>query len=102
MAPEGYVTRVCVVKVCVVNVCCDQFIHSIKVTASALSNHNLVTAKCNIPIRGNNMTTNYLNNSISFTQLNFFSDKFNWDDITTYLGSIAWQDILDNKPPDAM
>ena len=27
----------------------DQFIHSIKGTASALSDHNLVTAKCNIP-----------------------------------------------------
>ena len=48
------------------------------------------------------MTTNDLHTSISFRLLNFFSDKINWDDITTYLGSIARQDILDNIPPDAM
>lgn len=55
----------------------DQLIHSIKVTASALSDHNLVTAKCNIPIRENNVTTNDLHTSISFKQLKFFSDKIN-------------------------
>ena len=63
---------------------------------------HLVTAKCNISIWGKNMTTNDLHTSTSFKRLNFFSDKINWSDITTYFRSIAWQNVLDNKPLDAM
>ena len=75
----------------------DQFIHVIKVTASVLSDHNLVTAKCNIPTGVNIMTSNDKNNSISIKQLNLFIDKSNSNDIMTYLGS-----ILDNKPLDVV
>ena len=73
----------------------DQFTHSIKVTASALSDHNLVTSKCDISTRENNMTTNHINYAISFKKLNLFSDKINWD--YTTISEIRYRVEIENK-----
>ena len=79
-----------------------QFINSTRATASASPDHNLVYAKCNIPRKKNKVKTDDLNNSTSIKELRFFTYQINWGDITTHFGAIAWQGILDSKPPDAM
>ena len=79
----------------------DQLLHSILVADSALSDHRLITANCNICTKTQpKLNIEPKNTEMSFKDLNFFNTKTNWDKIKNELDTVNWEMILANKSVD--